>query len=92
MNAAFGIDIPVNDFSVNSYGNIIINGEKNIRDLYKNFDLDPPDCESSTIAGYILEIAKKIPSYGEDVLDNNFKYKILSHSRKQISRIEITKN
>ena len=86
------IDIPVNDFSVNSYGKIIINGEKNIRDLYKNFDLDPPDCESSTIAGYILEIAKKIPSYGEDVLDNNFKYKILSHSRKQISRIEITKN
>ena len=86
------IDIPENDFSFNSYGKIIINGEKNLRDLYKNFDLEPPDCESSTIAGYILEIAKKIPSYGEDVLDNNFKYKILSHSRKQISRIEITKN
>ena len=39
----------------------------------------------------ILEISKKIPLYGEIVKDKNFNYKILSHSRKQISRIEISK-
>ena len=32
--------------------------EKNIRDLYKTFDLDAPESQSSTIAGYILEISK----------------------------------
>ncbi len=85
------IDIPENDFKINNYGKIIVNGEKNIRDLFKNFDLDPPECESSTIAGYILEISKKIPLYGEKVNDETFNYKILSHSRKQISRIEISK-
>ncbi len=85
------IDEPENDFNKNSYGKIIINGEKNIRDLYKNFDLDPPNSESSTIGGYILEISKKIPSYGENVSDKIFNYKILSHSRKQISKIEISK-
>ncbi len=85
------IDIPENDFKLNNYGNVIVNGEKNVRDLYKNFDLEPPDSESSTIAGYILEISKKIPLYGENVSDNYFNYKILSHSRKQISRIEISK-
>ena len=85
------IDIPDNEFKVNNYGNVVVNGEKNVRDLYKNFDLEPPESGSSTIAGYILEISKKIPLYGEIVSDKSFNYKILSHSRKQISRVEITK-
>ena len=85
------IDVPENDFKLNNYGKVIINGEKNIRDLYKSFDLDPPEIESSTIAGYILDISKKIPSYGESFNDNFFNYKILSHSKKQISKVEISK-
>ena len=85
------IDVPENEFKVNNYGKVIINGEKNIRDLYKSFDLDPPEIESSTIAGYILDISKKIPSYGESFKDNYFNYKILSHSKKQISKVEISK-
>ena len=85
------IDIPENDFKQNNYGKIIINGEKNIRDLYKSFDLDPPEVESSTIAGYILDMSKKIPSYGESFKDNYFNFKILSHSKKQISKVEISK-
>ncbi len=86
------IDVPENDFKFNNYGKMVINGEKNIRDLYKSFDLDPPEIESSTIAGYILDISKKIPSYGETFKDNFFNYKVLSHSKKQISKVEITKN
>ena len=85
------IDIPENDFKLNNFGKVIINGEKNIRDLYKSFDLDPPEIESSTIAGYILDISKKIPSYGESYKDNYFNFKILSHSKKQISKVEISK-
>ncbi len=85
------IDVPENDFKVNNYGKVIINGEKNIRDLYKSFDLEPPEIESSTIAGYILDMSKKIPSYGETFNDNTFNYKILSHSKKQISKVEISK-
>ena len=76
------IDIPENDFKLNNYGKIIVSGEKNVRDLYKSFDLEPPESESSTIAGYILDISKKIPSYGELFKDNFFNYKILSHSKK----------
>ena len=38
-----------------------------------------------------LELSKKIPLYNEVVSDQYFNYKILSHSRKQISRIEISK-
>ena len=85
------IDIPDDDFKKNNRGLIIINGEKNLRDLYKHFDLEPPVSESSTIAGHIMDIAKKIPLFGETVKDNVFSYKVLSHSRKQISKIEINK-
>ena len=85
------IDIPENEFKFNNYGKIIVNGEKNVRDLYKSFELDPPEIESSTIAGYILELSKKIPMFGEIVSDNYFNFKVLSHSRKQISRVEISK-
>ncbi len=85
------IDSPSDEFYVNNRGIIITNGEKNLKDLYKHFDLIPPESESSTIAGHIIEIAKKIPFYGEIIKDKFFLYKILSHSRKQISTIEITR-
>ena len=39
-----------------------------------------------------MDIAKKIPLYGEIINDDYFSYKITSHSRKQILRLEITKN
>ena len=85
------IDIPENNFEMNSYGKIIISGEENLRDLYKKYDYEIPESESSTVAGYVLEISKKIPKYGENVYDKYFNFKILSHSRKQISLIEISK-
>ena len=53
------IDVPENDFKLNNNGKVVVNGEKNVRDLYKSFDLEPPISESSTIAGYILELSKK---------------------------------
>ena len=84
------IDVPDQEFSKNNDGLIITNGEKNLRDLYKYFDLDLPTTEASTISGHILELAKRIPMFGETVSDEHFMYKILSHSRKQISKIEIT--
>ena len=58
--------------------------------LNKYFDHDLPSSEASTISGHILNLAKRIPLYGEAVKDEYFIYKILSHSRKQISKIEIT--
>ena len=84
------IDAPDEEFKKNNDGLILTNGEKNLRDLYKYFDHDLPSSEASTISGHVLNLAKRIPLYGEAVKDEYFIYKILSHSRKQISKIEIT--
>ena len=86
------IDAPEKKFSINSQGKIFAEGNQIIKELYKKFDLEIPDSESTTIAGYVMDIAKKIPLYGESISDENFSYKVTSHSRKQILRLEITKN
>ena len=48
-----------------------------------------PDNSMDTVG--VLEIAKKIPLYGEIIKDKHFSYKILSHSRRQIFTVEISK-
>ena len=85
------MDTPQIEFKTNSQGNIISDGARNIKDLYKEFDLDSPTTDATTLGGYVMDLAKKIPLYGETVNDNYFKYKVLSHSRKQILRLEITR-
>ena len=85
------IDAPEKKFSINSQGKIIAEGNQNIKDLYREFELETPNSESTTIAGYVMDLAKKIPLYGEVIKDDNFSYKITSHSRKQILRLEISK-
>ena len=69
---------------------IIAEGNQNVKDLYKEFNLELPEIESSTIGGYIMDLAKKIPLYGEIINDKYFNYKVISHSRKQILRVEIS--
>ena len=85
------MDAPQSEFKINSQGKIIADGSRNIKDLYREFDLESPETDASTLGGYVMNLAKKIPLYGEIVNDKNFKYKVLSHSRKQIHRLEITK-
>lgn len=85
-------DTPQDEFNINKNGNIIANGSKNIKDLYKEFNLKLPESDATTIGGYVMNLAKKIPLYGETIKDESFTYKILSHSRKQILKLEISKN
>ena len=85
------MDAPQIEFKINSQGKIISEGGQNLKDLYKKFDLDSPESDAATIGGYVMDLAKKIPLYGEIVNDEYFSYKVLSHSRKQILRLEIKK-
>ena len=85
------MDAPEIEFKINSQGRIISEGGQNLKELYKKFDLDSPESDSATIGGYVMDLAKKIPLFGEIVNDKYFSYKVLSHSRKQILRLEIRK-
>ena len=86
------LDTPEDEFNINKNGNIMANGSKSLKDLYKKFNLSVPESDATTIGGYVMNLAKKIPWYGETVKDKFFTYKVLSHSRKQIHKLEISKN
>ncbi len=86
------MDAPQIEFKINSEGKIISEGGQNLKDLYKKFDMDSPESDATTIGGYVMDLAKKIPLYGEIINDKYFSYKVLSHSRKQILRLEIKKH
>ena len=86
------MDAPQIEFKINSQGKIISEGGQNLKDLYKKFDLDSPESDAATIGGYVMDLAKKIPLYGEIINDEYFSYKVLSHSRRQILRLEIKKH
>ena len=86
------MDAPQIEFKINSEGKIISEGGQNLKDLYKKFDMDSPESDATTIGGYVMDLAKKIPLYGEIIKDEYFSYKVLSHSRKQILRLEIKKH
>ena len=85
------MDAPQIEFKINSQGKIISEGGQNLKDLYKKFALNLPESDATTIGGYVMDLAKKIPLYGEIINDKYFSYKVLSHSRKQILRLEIKK-
>ena len=85
------LDSPISTFGFNNEGKIISDGSINIKDLYKEFNLELKETEAITLGGYVMNIAKRIPLYGEIVRDDFFEYKVLSHSRKQILRLEISK-
>ena len=60
-----------------------------------NPSVEPKETLFTIIPNKIIDkarfnIAKKIPLFGETVKDKYFIYKVLSHSRKQISKIEIS--
>ena len=86
------LDKPSEDIIINNQGKIITNGSKNIKDLFKEFSIDIPSTDAITIGGHVMNLAKKIPLYGETIKDDFFTYKVLSHSRKQILKLEISKN
>ena len=74
-----GIDNNFRKFFFGSEGEVNTNRNRIINKVkrYKHFDIDPPKTESSTIAGHIMDITKKIPLYGEVIKDDFFSYKIL---------------
>ena len=86
------IDAPQEVLSINTQGKIIAKGNQNLKELYRSYNIALPESESSTIGGYVMDLAKKIPLYGEIITDEYFSYKVISHSRKQILRLEISKN
>jgi len=55
------LDTPEDEFNINKNGNIMANGSKGLKELYKKYNLTVPESDATTIGGYVMNLAKKIP-------------------------------
>ena len=83
-------DIPVAGVRPQPNGSYIIAGTVTIRDLNRRFEWRLPDDQASTIAGLVLNEARRIPEVGQAFTFYGFRFEILRRQRNQITSIRLT--
>ena len=84
-------DFPSSSFNIDKNGNINVEGNVTLRDLNRKFNLKLPEDSASTIAGLIINIAKRIPETGESFVIKNVIISIISRNQARITKILIKK-
>ena len=72
-------------------GNIYVRGNVSIRDLNRIYNLKFSEDMASTIAGLIINYAKRIPEIGEIFVIDNIMLTVSSRSKTRITRVQIQK-
>ena len=72
-------------------GKIVVSGNVSIRDLNRNYNLKFQEEKASTIAGLIINYAKRIPEIGEIFLIDGMMLTISSRNKTRITKIQIQK-
>ena len=70
-------------------GTVVVDGAVTIRDLNRQFEWRLPDTEASTIAGLVLDEARRIPEVGQIFVFHGFRFEILGRQRNQITTIKM---
>ena len=85
-------DYPTSNLSRDNNGNIYVKGNVTIRDLNRKFNFKLPENSASTIAGLIINIAKRIPEAGENFVIKDLIINIISRSQTRITKVLIKTN
>jgi len=67
-----------------------IRGDVNIRDINRELDIQIPEQNSSTIAGYIIHRTESFPDVGQIFSFDNIQYEIINKNKNQITQIKLT--
>lgn len=76
--------------NVQQDGAIIADGSTPIRDLNRQFDLNIPEDDAATIAGYVMHEVRKIPDAGQTYVLSGIKIEILRRQGNQVSLVRVT--
>ena len=84
------------EFSKIDSKNFVINAKVSLKDFYQIIDLEDFEAfekakgEAETLAGFILEIARQLPVYGQEIVFEQIIFKIELVDRKRIKQIKVT--
>ena len=82
-------DFPSSNLKVDNKGNILVNGSVSLRDLNRKFNLRLKEETASTIAGFLINIAKRIPETGESFVVDDLIISVSSRNQARITKILI---
>ena len=84
-------DIPALNHKTDMTGKIQVNGNVSIRDLNRTYSLTFSEDQATTIAGLIINYAKRIPEKGEVFFIDGIMLTVSSRSKTRITRVHIKK-
>ena len=70
-------------------GSIVIDGTMTIRDLNRDLDWGLPEDDAATVAGLVINEARRIPDVGDRVMVNGFEFEVLRRQRNQVTALRI---
>ncbi|HEX9789525.1 MAG TPA: HlyC/CorC family transporter [Kiloniellales bacterium] len=82
-------DVEIEGVQMQADGSVVVDGAVTIRDLNRQFEWRLPDAEASTIAGLVLDEARRIPEVGQTFVFHGFRFEILGRLRNQITTIKM---
>jgi Mg2+/Co2+ transporter CorB len=71
-------------------GSYIIDGHVTIRDLNRDLDWQLPDSEAATVAGLVMQEARRIPEVGQIFTFHGFRFEILRRKRNQVTGLRVS--
>jgi Mg2+/Co2+ transporter CorB len=69
----------------------LVKGDVTLRDLKRHLDWDLPDENASTVAGFVMFEAERIPNKGEQFNFHNIRFTILDRNTTQVTRLKLEK-
>ena len=84
-------DIPALNHKSDMTGKIQVNGNVSIRDLNRTYSLKFSEDQATTIAGLIINYAKRIPEKGEVFFIDEIMLTVSSRNKTRITRVHIKK-
>ena len=79
-------------YKIVSPGCFVVSGKMEIEEANEELELNLPEGDYETVAGYLLELFSYIPEVGEKISDGQWKYLIRKATPKAILEIEIVSN
>ena len=71
-------------------GSVLVEGQVTLRDLNRQFDWRLPDEEASTVAGLVINEARRIPQVGQSFVFHGFRFEVLRRQRHRITLLRVT--
>lgn len=83
-------DVEVPGIKTEPDGSFVVDGTVTIRDLNRHCGWRLPDDAAATIAGLVLQEARRIPDVGQVFAFHGFRFEVLERQRNQIRLLKIT--